>query len=40
MAKGYLCPYCNTYTLQRVSENWYECSKCSTRASKETVQGS
>ena len=28
MAKGHLCPVCNTYTLQRVSTNWLQCSDC------------
>ncbi len=28
MAKGHKCPDCGTYTLQRVSTNWMECSVC------------
>jgi|GEM_PF-2205728 len=28
MAKGHLCPDCQTYTLQPVSTNWLQCTKC------------
>jgi ribosomal protein L37AE/L43A len=28
MAKGHLCPICGTYTLQRISTNWLQCSDC------------
>lgn len=28
MPKGNLCPDCQTYTLQRISTNWMQCSTC------------
>ena len=28
MAKGHRCPDCGTFTLQRISENWRQCTTC------------
>lgn len=28
VAKGHLCPVCDTYTLQRISTNWVQCTTC------------
>jgi len=28
MAKGHLCPDCQTHTLQPISTNWLQCTTC------------
>ncbi|MFI6275951.1 hypothetical protein [Streptomyces sp. NPDC050988] len=34
MAKGHKCPVCGTNTVQRVSANKLQCSKCGSRYDK------
>ena len=39
MAKGHLCPLCETHTLQPESTNYLRCSSCKTKFHRDQIPG-
>lgn len=40
MAKGHLCPLCNTYTVHPETTNFMRCSQCNTKFERDRILGS